>query len=206
MERSRGRAADLAHGLKSPLAALAADVRTLEEKGDHELAARISQVGEAMRRHVEREIARARIRGSRGHGASTPIPLRPLVETLTAMQQRTVEGGRLMFEIVIDDQGRIAMDRADLAEVLGNLIENAARHARTRVRIGARADGHVFIEDDGPGIPEGLRAAVLERGKQLDQRSDGAGLGLSIVQDVLEAYGRNLVLETSELGGLLATF
>ena len=206
MERSRGRAADLAHGLKTPLAALAADVRTLEEKGDHELAARISQVGEAMRRHVEREIARARIRGSYGHGASTPIPLRPLVESLIAMQQRTLEGGHLMFDNVIGDRGGIAMDRTDLAEVLGNLIENAARHARTRVRIGTLADGRVFIEDDGPGIPEGLRAAVLELGNRLDQKSDGAGLGLSIVQDVLEAYGRSLALETSELGGLLATF
>ena len=206
LERSRGRAADLAHGLKTPLAALAADVRALEEKGDLELAVRIKEVGETMRRHVERELARARIRGSRSFGSVKPTVLRPLVETLIAMQQRTVEGRELTFETVLDSEPCVAMDKADLAEVLGNLIENAARHAQTRVRIGTLADGRVFVEDDGPGIPQALRAAVLERGKRLDERAHGAGLGLAIVQEVLEAYGRKLVLETSDLGGLVAIF
>ena len=98
------------------------------------------------------------------------------------------------------------MDKADLADVLGNLIENAARHARSRVRVGMVNDGRCFIEDDGPGIAEDLRAAVLERGERLDRKGEGAGLGLAIVQEVLEAYGRSLTLETSDLGGLIATF
>ena len=67
-------------------------------------------------------------------------------------------------------------------------------------------DGRCFIEDDGPGIAEDLRAAVLERGDRLDRKGEGAGLGLAIVQEVLEAYGRSLTLETSDLGGLIATF
>jgi signal transduction histidine kinase len=206
MERSRRRAADLAHGLKTPLAALAADARLLDEKGEHQVAANIEEIGEAMRRHVERELARARIRGAHGPGATLATPLRPLIETLIAMQRRTAEGSRLAFENALEGDPVIAMEKADLAEVLGNLIENAARHARSRVRVGVHSDGRCFIEDDGPGIPEDLRATVLELGNRLDRQGEGAGLGLAIVQEVLEAYGRSLTLETSDLGGLIATF
>ena len=206
MERSQRRAADLAHGLKTPLAALAADARRLDEKGEHELAASIEDVGESMLRHVDRELARARIRGPRGLSPVSPTPLRPLVETLIAMQSRA-ESRQLVFENVLEGEPILPMDKADLAEVLGNLIENAARHARSRIRIGARQDGRVFIEDDGPGIPKSLRATVMEHGERLDSKGeDGAGLGLAIVQEVLEAYDRRLILETSDLGGIMATF
>ena len=96
-------------------------------------------------------------------------------------------------------------ERTDLAEALGNLLENATRHARHRVRIAAAADGRqVTVEDDGPGIPNAMRSMVLARGGRLDERGS-AGLGLAIVQDVVEAYGWTLRLETSELGGLRAT-
>lgn len=206
IDRSRRRAADLAHGLKTPLAALAADARRLGEKGENELASDIQGVGETMRRHVERELARARIRGTRGLGPVAPTPLRPLVETLIAMQSRTAEGKRLTFENVLEGEPVVLMDKADLAEVLGNLIENAARHARLRVRVGALQDGRVFIEDDGPGIPEASRAIVLERGERLDRKGVGAGLGLAIAQEVVEAYERRLTLGTSPLGGLIAIF
>jgi signal transduction histidine kinase len=122
------------------------------------------------------------------------------------MQNRTVGSTRLAFDNVLQGEPAIAMDKADLAEILGNLIENAARHARSRVRIGVLQNGQVFIEDDGPGIPQHLRAAVLEHGERLDRKGEGAGLGLAIVQEILEAYGRRLTLETSALGGLIGTF
>ena len=97
------------------------------------------------------------------------------------------------------------LDRTDLAEVLGNLLENAARHAKREVRIGAdAAKPEITIEDDGPGIAPAQRSRVLERGARLDERGEGAGLGLAIVQDVLSAYGWQLALADSELGGLKA--
>lgn len=97
-------------------------------------------------------------------------------------------------------------DRTDLAEVLGNLLDNAARHASSRVRINAGAGGtSVAIEDDGKGIAPAAMASALERGIRLDERKAGTGLGLAIVQDVLEVYGWRLLLGTSELGGLKAT-
>jgi signal transduction histidine kinase len=88
---------------------------------------------------------------------------------------------------------RIPLDRTDLAEALGNLLENAARHAMTLVRVAAIADPlSVIVEDDGEGIPEAQIARVLERGGRLDEQGSGTGLGLAIVQDVLEAYGWRL--------------
>jgi signal transduction histidine kinase len=96
-------------------------------------------------------------------------------------------------------------DRTDLAEVMGNLLENATRHARSQVRItaGMSSDGlAIEIEDDGPGIAPDLRPAALARGVRLDERGDRTGLGLAIVQDVLDAYGWTLHLDASALGGL----
>ena len=159
-----------------------------------------------MRRHVDRELARARIRGSRGLGSVMPTPIRPLVDALISIQRRSIGGKALSFETVFSGDPSINIDKTDLAEVLGNLIDNAARHARTRVRIGCRDDGQIFVEDDGQGVAEADRSKALERGKRLDEKGDGTGLGLAIVQEVLEAYGRKLTLEASSLGGLRATF
>ncbi|MCK9361800.1 HAMP domain-containing histidine kinase [Patescibacteria group bacterium] len=206
VERARGRAADLAHGLKTPLAALAADARSLEEKGDREVATRLMEVSEAMRRHVDRELARARIRGSRGLGGVAPTLMRPLVESLLSIQRRSIDRRSLSFETDFSGEPSVRIDKTDLAEVLGNLIENAARHARSCVRIGCRGDGVIYVEDDGQGIAEADRANAVERGKRLDEKGDGSGLGLAIVQEVLDAYGRKLTLETSNLGGLRAVF
>jgi signal transduction histidine kinase len=101
------------------------------------------------------------------------------------------------------------MDRTDLAEVHGNLLDNAARHAASRVRISAVTGPRgpaIVIEDDGQGIAPAARSRVVERGAGLDEREDGAGLGLAIVQDVLDAYGWRLDLAASDqLGGLRAT-
>ncbi len=207
MERSRGRAADLAHGLKTPLAALAADARRLRERGEAGIAGDIEAVGEAMRRHVERELARVRIRGHSGSADGTATLVRPLVEQVVATLTRTPDGERVRFEVVVPDSLALRMDKADLAEVLGNLVENAARFARSRVLItatGADSGATLAIEDDGPGVAAADLATILERGSRLDSRGAGAGLGLAIVSDVLDAYGRRLTLQASPLGGLKA--
>lgn len=206
LELARGRAADLAHGLKTPLSALAADVSVLRARGEHEIAGRIEDVGEAMRRHIEHELARARIRGKRGFNVGTATLLKPLLDSLVSIQRRTSTGERLTYQCAVLDGTEIAMDKADLAEVLGNLLENASRHAKSHVRVCFTSDSRVAIEDDGAGVPENLRVWVLKRGQRLDERAGGAGLGLAIVQDVLDAYDRRLVLETSSLGGLRAVF
>jgi signal transduction histidine kinase len=207
IERSRSRAADLAHGLKTPLAALAADAARLRERGEAAIAQDIEAVGDAMSRHVDRELARARVRGAVRRRAGVSTALAPLVQSLIATLARTPAGARIAFEPRIADSVQIPLDRTDLAEVLGNLLENAARHATAKVLISASlADGpSIAIEDDGPGIAPEQRQRMLERGARLDERGDGAGLGLAIVQDVLGAYGWRLDLAQSDLDGLKAT-
>jgi signal transduction histidine kinase len=205
IERSRSRAADLAHGLKTPLAALAADAARLRERGETAVARDIEAVGEAMSRRVDRELTRARLRGAIRHRDSHSTVLAPLMRSLVATLSRTPFGMRVTFEPDIAETVKVPLDRTDLAEVLGNLLENAARHAARRVRISAGSGTSVVVEDDGPGISPTQRPRVLERGMRLDERGEGSGLGLAIVQDVLNAYGWRLDLAESALGGLKAT-
>lgn len=208
IERSRGQAADLAHGLKTPLAALAADAGRLRERGENEIAQDIEAVGKAMSRHVDRELARARMRSARRTGVGAFTELAPLVRALVATLARTPSGQRIAFEPRVPDGLSIPFDRTDIAEVLGNLLENAVRHAASRVRITAQSSSagtSIDIEDDGEGIAPDARSRVLERGVRLDARAEGAGLGLAIVLDVLDAYDCTLSLDESELGGLKVT-
>jgi signal transduction histidine kinase len=208
VERSRRRAADLAHGLKTPLAALTADAARLHERGEQAIAQDIEAVAETMSRHVDRELARARVRGRALRGAEASTELKPLLDAVIATLVRTPAGKRIAFEALISENLRLPIDRADLAEVLGNLLENAVRHAAGRIRISASpasAGPLVTIEDDGKGLSPCQLTRVLQRGVRLDECGEGAGLGLAIVQDVLDAYGWWVDLAGSNLGGLKAT-
>ncbi|WP_315798864.1 MULTISPECIES: ATP-binding protein [unclassified Bradyrhizobium] len=204
--RSRSRAADLAHGFKTPLAALTADAARLRELGQLELARNIEDVAEAMSRQVDRELALARLRGKARGGPEAATELAPLVNALLGTLGRTPAAAHVSFDGEVPPGLSVAMDRTDLAEVLGNLLENAARHAASTVRIVASATPLiVIVEDDGPGIPDAKIGRVLERGGRLDEQGPGSGLGLAIVQDVLEAYGWRLQIGRSELGGARIT-
>jgi signal transduction histidine kinase len=209
IERSRGRAADLAHGLKTPLAALVGDAGRLRTTGQEEIARDIESAAEAMSRQVDRELAWARSRGAVRRKTGLSTDLAPLVHALVATLTRTPEGARVTFEQQVPHGLSVAFDRTDLAEVLGNVLDNAARHAAARVRIAARVEPRgaaIVIEDDGPGIAPAAQASAVERGIRLDERAEATGLGLAIVQDVLETYGWQLALDKSqELGGLQVT-
>ncbi len=203
IERSRARAADLAHGLKTPLAALMADAGRLRERGETEFAEEIAAVGSAMSRHVDRELARVRVRGARVGRAPATTDVESLVRSIVATLVRTPDGERVEFETRVAPGTHVPLERDDLAEVLGNLLENAARHARSRVRVSALTTSSIAVEDDGSGISAELRASISERGVRLDERG-GAGLGLAIVREIVDAYGWTLQLKTSDLGGLKA--
>jgi signal transduction histidine kinase len=132
--------------------------------------------------------------------------VKPLVGSIIATLSRTPEGAQVRFENLVADDLCVPLDRTDLAEVLGNLIENAARHAAGCVRITTDDNRpSLVVEDDGEGIEPTHLSRVLERGARLDERGGAAGLGLAIVQDVLDAYEWGLELSKSELGGLKAT-
>ena len=201
--RARGRAADLAHGLKTPLTALAAQVRRLREAGQGAVADDIEALGAMMRRHVERELSRARIGGRRA-GAG-PTRLRPIVESICAAVARAPQAEGKGFDIDVDPALEARIDRADLEELLGALIENAARHARAVVRVAAaRQDGALILEiaDDGPGLAPEEAEQLSGRGERRDASPDGAGLGLALAADVAAAYGGALAFARAAEGGL----
>lgn len=209
IERSRGRAADLAHGLKTPLAALTGDARRLRAVGQDAIACDIESAAQAMSRFVDRELVRARSRGAIRRKASLSTPLAPLMRSLIATLVRTPAGARVTFEQNIPESVSVPMDRTDLAEVLGNLLDNAAQHATKRVCVSAgsmAAGATVVIEDDGKGIEVPALSSVLQRGIRLDESDQGAGLGLAIAQDVLNTYSWRLTLNKSpHLGGFQVT-
>ena len=205
MIRARDRAADMAHGLKTPLTALSASVQRLRAKGESELAAEIDEQAGRIRRHIERELARARVRhGKLTTHASVAASVAAIVRTLV----QTPDGERLKIEQYVPLDMKVAVDPDDLNEILGNLIENATRHARTLVRIGtvsSKGQVSINVEDDGEGLSEEGRAKALLRGVRLDSKGNGSGLGLAITQDIVVAYGGELELSQSPLGGLSAS-
>jgi len=204
VRRARARAADLAHGLKTPLQVLAGDVERLRARGETVEADEIEQVATAMRRHVDRELARARLAA----GVS-PATCRPaeVAGRVVGVVRRTPEGARLTWRQDIPADLVAPIDADDLTEVLGALIENAARHAVCDVALVGWRDGDgvvLTVTDDGPGIPADRRAVMLERGGRLDTRGDRTGLGLAIAQDTLAAWGGRLTLDDAPSGGLSA--
>jgi signal transduction histidine kinase len=197
-ERARNRAADLAHGMKTPLTALAGDAERLAARGEHAAAQSIAETAAAMRRIIERELARARTRTD-GVGGS---PLRPAVEGIARTLRLTPAGESLAFVVNVPETAAVAADPDDLHDVLGNLMENAARAARAAVTVSAQAEGAtllVDIRDDGPGADPDTMRRLTARGARLDERG-GAGLGLAIVSDILAAYGAELEFSRDAAG------
>ncbi|XUU62057.1 sensor histidine kinase [Erythrobacter sp. HA6-11] len=201
-EEARTHAGNLAHALKTPLTVLtnAATARA-PDLGDS-----VIRETRTMQRHVDHHLARARAVGRRAVGhARTPIG-----ESARAVQ-RAVE--RLYKNVRFDIDGKgdtlVTMEREDLDEILGNLIENAAKYGGGSVFVTLDAEPGsdlcvTWVEDDGAGIPVAERERIFDRGARLDTGKPGTGLGLAIVRDVAEIYGGTVELDESEdLGGLL---
>jgi signal transduction histidine kinase len=203
VERARAWTADLAHGLKTPLAALGADAERLRAEGNSAVARDLDQLAEAMRRRVDRELIRARLRsGTATHQARAEVG--ETIERLLRTLRRTPFGERLDWSVQSPMPALAALMPGDLLELLGNLLENAAHWAKTRVEIQVES-GHpirVCVSDDGPGVPASEWHRLGERGLRLDQRTQGSGLGLAIVRDVIDAYGGELTFAKAAIGGL----
>ncbi|NBB97784.1 MAG: sensor histidine kinase [Alphaproteobacteria bacterium] len=200
--RARTRAADLAHGLKTPLQALMGEAARLRKTGANAHADGIEDTVRAMRRTVDRELARARS-AARAGDASADAAM--VAKRLVAVLKRTPQGKQLDWKITISQGTHVALDPAELSEALGALAENAARHARSRVTFSARHEAETIllsVSDDGDGIPPELRAALMERHGRADE--SGTGLGLAIAAEIIEAAGGKLTLSDTE-PGLTAT-
>jgi signal transduction histidine kinase len=206
VERAQKDAGDLAHGLKTPLTILGHEAEALADAGQVEWGERLQAQVERMRRRIDQQLAAARAHARARQGNEAEVA--PLVAGLIQVLRPLAARRNLL--LVQDVQAGLMFGgaREDLEEMLGNLMENAVKWARSSVKIRGSRDGDVIlltVADDGPGLSEGDAARILERGTRLDEQTPGTGLGLSIVGDLVEAYGGGLVLGRSPSGGLAAT-
>ncbi|OYX35846.1 MAG: sensor histidine kinase [Caulobacterales bacterium 32-69-10] len=201
VERQRTHVGNLAHALKTPISVMLAEA----EQQPGALAGVVTRQAQAMRDHVEHHLRRARA-AARTTGVGERTSVAEVLDELTRTLER-IYRGKVQVEWDAPDELNFAGERQDLQEMAGNIMENACKWARGRVRA-TTAEGTdprrflLVVEDDGPGLPPDQHAAVLRRGERLDENAPGSGLGLSIVDELARAYGGDLNLSDSVLGGL----
>lgn len=201
-EEARRHAGNLAHALKTPLTVITNSATARAP----DLADTVCREALVMRRQVDHHLARARAIGRRA-AAQSRVRVWDSLEAVERAVDRLYEN--VTVDIAGDQQAQARVERQDLDEMLGNLVENAAKYGGGRVFVTVEPNGghvDILVEDDGPGIPEERRGELFTRGARLDTTGKpGTGLGLAIVRDVAEIYGGSVRLEESEdLGGLLA--
>ncbi len=200
-EEAREHAGNLAHALKTPLTVIM-NAATAQAP---DLGETVVREASTMRRQVDHHLARARAVGRRGH-AHSRADIWPSLESVERAVSRLYPHVRL--DIAGDKALAAHVERQDLDEILGNLIENAAKYGGGSVFVTVQKEGsfvELVVEDDGAGICEEDRDRLFSRGVRLDSSKPGTGLGLAIVRDVAEIYGGTISLEESEdMGGLLA--
>lgn len=205
IRRARAQAGNLAHALKTPLAVLMDEGRQLDIAGQTGAAQVIRRQCTQMQRQIDYQMARARAAGRGTPGATTVIG--PAIREIIAALGRLHKNRAVCLEFSGQDDLSVACDPQDFSEIIGNLIDNAAKWCRSRVSISsARNDGSIFIkvEDDGPGIPAELSDKVFDLGEKLDETMPGSGLGLAITRELVTLYGGSIWLEPSRLGGTAA--
>ena len=200
-EEARRHAGNLAHALKTPLTVIT-NAATAKAP---DLADTVCREATTMRRQVDHHLARARAIGRRS-SAQARAAVWPALESVERAVSRLYEN--VTIDLAGDKHAAVRVERQDLDELLGNLIENAAKYGGGRVFVTVETTPEcveILVEDDGRGIPEAERLSIFDRGARLDTGKPGTGLGLAIVRDVAHIYGGSVGLEESEdLGGLLA--
>ena len=209
--RARTQAGNLAHAVKTPLAALLQAAAEARRRGGatDELATLVDDQVNVARRHVDWHLARSRAAASQGVPGAHVV-LAPVLDGLLRVLARVHgEPERRFIREPMDGDLAFAGEVQDLQEILGNLLDNACKWARRDIRIQASASTNaqglrlgIVIEDDGPGIEAGRREAVMARGARLDETVPGSGLGLAIVHELVGLYGGRVTLGAASLGGL----
>ncbi len=208
LDRYRHTMSDLAHSLKTPLAVLRSE---LDSRSD-EKSLREAVALQTARMHDIVAYQLSRASASRMQVFSAPIEIEPVAEGIVTSLEKVYAARRVLCEFEIDSAARFHGAQGDLMELLGNLLENAFKWANGRVlltvralpppRSGRRAGLEVIVEDDGPGIPPDKVEHLLQRGVRGDERVQGHGIGLAIVQDIVRSYHGSLAVQRSAaLGG-----
>jgi signal transduction histidine kinase len=211
VKRAIAKAGDLAHALKTPLAVLAHEAEMADRAGQTELAGVMRQQVERMRRQMDYHLAHARAAAA-GAGPGTHCAVLQSAEGLARTLLRLHAGRGLAIDVDVNPAHIVRAGREDLDEMLGNLLDNACKWARSRVTVTSAVVTSaalpnaivITVDDDGPGLETSMMEAVLQRGVRADEAAPGSGLGLAIVRDLVELYGGLIALGTSSRGGLQA--
>ncbi len=203
IEKARARAGDLAHGLKTPLTAVGVLAERLHLQGEHAISNDIIEQVETASRHIDRELARTRVAAEHRNGFRTNFET--VATRVLSTMEKLPRGEDIHWRLDPGENIRLAVDEMDSMEILGSLLDNSRKWARSNVGLRAEARQNVIeisVEDDGPGVADEGYDLVLRRGVRLDESSAGTGLGLTIVKDIVEAYGGSIDLYRANLGGL----
>ncbi len=204
IKRYRDTLGNLAHSLKTPLAVMRQSLGANDVAQKPALNAEIDRMTEI----IEYQMKRAATSGGVLLGQA-PVDLAPIIVELRVALLKVYGNKDMSFETAIPPNAQFIGDRNDLTELLGNLLDNACKWSKSRVRVAATVDGwadsrralEIVIEDDGRGIAEADRARVLQRGGRADESTPGYGIGLSMVHETVELYGGTMRIDASELGG-----
>ena len=210
VERARTHVGNLAHALKTPLSVM---VNEANARGEDSLALKVLEQAAIMRDQVTRHLERARL-AARLTVIGSVTDVAPVVTALARTMEKIHRDRGIIIEVRCGDGMLFRGERADLEEMLGNLVDNACKWASSRVTIevlrerrAATGDDHVLhfvVDDDGRGLSIGEREQAGRRGRRLDETKPGSGLGLSIVVELASLYGGELNLGAAPLGGLRA--
>ncbi|HEY3797657.1 MAG TPA: sensor histidine kinase [Caulobacteraceae bacterium] len=200
VERQRTHVGNLAHALKTPLSVMAAEA----EARPGPLADVVARQAAVMRQQVDHHLRRARAAARQQAGERTDVA--EVLEELSLTLERIFRDKGVEVDWRAPDDLYFQGEKQDFLELAGNVMENACKWCRARVRIDAAAISagqlRLTVEDDGPGLAASDRDEVLRRGARLDETAPGSGLGLSIVDELAKAYGGSLALSDTTMGGL----
>lgn len=206
LQAARARAGDLAHGLKTPLAVLEATARNLAEAGQVEASATVREEVWRMDAQVRRTLAQTRASLAAAQSSRKTNLSTVLTKVVSAMRKLEADS-IIKFEVQGPSDVMVMVDESDLTNIAGNVLDNARKWALSHCLVTVvahRASTRVEmqIEDDGPGLPSNADYSFIKRGKRLDETISGTGFGLAIAKDIVEAYGGDLEMSKSDLGGL----
>lgn len=208
IHRARAEADRLAHGLKTPLAILMAEGAHLKALGHTSAAAVIDEQCNRMHRQIDYQLSATRSSGAKGRAPGSATVAGPAARTVVIALSQLHQDREINFELLGLLDLVVACDPEDLDEMLGNLVENAAKWTRSEIRIsidrGAEESALIKVEDDGPGLPEEAREFAFNSRQRFDEATPGHGLGLAIVRDLAATYGGHAWIETSRFGGAAA--
>ncbi len=199
--RYRDTLGNLAHGLKTPLAVMRFALHA--DGGSGTTTRTIGTEIDRMTDIIEHQLKRAAASGGALLGQA-PVAVAVVAADLRGALLKVYSRKDLSLELAVEAGSYFIGDRGDFLELLGNLLDNACKWCREKVRVAVTVEEGglmLVVEDDGPGIAEEDRAKVLERGVRTDETVPGHGLGLAMVHDTVDLYGGKLSVEASLLGG-----